>query len=246
MKITLLCENTSSDIPWCAEWGFSAHIEVEGVRILFDFGYSDIYVRNARQAGIDLNAVDFFALSHNHDDHTRGLLFYEGTERKPLIAHPRVLEVLPEAESSVLKRCFDVRPSAGPREFTPNVFFLGAIPRQTTFEAGTYGDDPMPDDTALAIRTPQGTVVIAGCSHAGICNICDHAKRVTGQNLYAVLGGFHLLKATPDTLDPTLRYFQRERPTHLFPLHCVDFPALVQFHTILGCAKRSAGDVIEV
>ena len=59
MKITILCENTSSDIGILAEWGFSAFIQTKGVSILFDTGYSDVYKHNAKQLGIDLNDTNF-------------------------------------------------------------------------------------------------------------------------------------------------------------------------------------------
>ena len=46
----------------------------------------------------------------------------------------------------------------------------------------------MDDDTALAFRTEKGAVVVTGCSHSGICNICIHAREVVGQELHAVIG----------------------------------------------------------
>ena len=104
----------------------------------------------------------------------------------------------------------------------------------------------MEDDTALAFRTPKGAVVVSGCSHAGICNICEHAKKVTGQALHAVLGGFHLLAAESPPVDETIGYFQAEAPEVLLPMHCVDFPTLAKFHQVFGSPKYGAGDVVEV
>ena len=40
MKIRLLTENLVSDLCWLAEWGFSAWIEYDEMRILFDAGWS--------------------------------------------------------------------------------------------------------------------------------------------------------------------------------------------------------------
>ena len=89
-------------------------------------------------------------------------------------------------------------------------------------------------------------VVVSGCSHSGICNICEAAKSVTGKNLYAVIGGFHLLHNEEPPVDETIVWFKAERPEILLPMHCVDFDILARFHAELGTRKLGAGDVIEL
>ena len=257
MKIVLLCENEACAMHWLAEWGFSAYIEHNGVKVLFDTGFSDVYIHNAAYADIDLNAVDYVALSHFHRDHTRGLLHHPFKDKKKIILHPRILTAVLKTDDKkihadfdaihkVLANDFDVIASTGAKEFAPGAFFLGEIPRSNSFEPGAFEDDPMPDDTALAFATEKGAVVVSGCSHAGICNISEYAKQVTGQSLYAVIGGFHLLAEEDPPVDETINYFKQENPEILLPMHCVDFPALVQFHNAFGSAKYSAGDVIEL
>ncbi len=257
MKIHLLCENEASDMVWLAEWGFSAFIEYGEARILFDTGFSDVYQRNAEHAGIDLDTADYVAISHFHRDHTRGLLHHRFKNRKKLILHPRVLSAVLKTDDEGIKRDyadihevigrdFEVVASEGPLEFAPGAFFLGEEPRTTAFESGKFEDDPMIDDTALAFRTENGTVVVSGCSHAGICNICEHAKAATGQKLHAVLGGFHLMSAEKPPVEETIGYFQQERPEVLLPMHCVDFEYLARFHQVFGSPKYGAGDVIEI
>lgn len=244
MNVTILCENSSSDIGCLAEWGFSALVQIGSIRILFDTGYSDVYWRNAERLKIDLEDIDYIALSHYHNDHTRGLQFHNFSSRKKIICHPEVLRKLPPREAKKLRHDFELLPSKNPIEFTPNVFFLGEIPRKTTFEKGRVDDDELLDDSALAIKTEQGVVVLSGCSHAGICNICEYAKQVTGLPLHAVIGGFHLFEKDRDAVAGTLEYFQKEKPTHLFPMHCVDFPTLSKFHQLFSIKKYSAGDII--
>lgn len=258
LSIRLLCENTASAMPWKAEWGFSAHITYRGHRVLFDTGLSDVWRFNAGLAGIDLDAVDWLALSHIHRDHTKGLLSHRFGARKPVILHPRILAPAPEipddahaaadylAIQATLRRDFDVIETRAPLEFVPGAFFLGEIPRITPFEKGTYLDDPMPDDTALAFVTGQGVSVVSGCAHAGICNICEAARAVTGLPLDMVIGGFHLLHAEDPPVAETIAWFRTARPRLLLPMHCVDFDILARFHTELGTEKLGAGDLIEV
>jgi 7,8-dihydropterin-6-yl-methyl-4-(beta-D-ribofuranosyl)aminobenzene 5'-phosphate synthase len=101
MKIAIVVDNTAlSDRLFIAEHGFSAYIEAEGCRVLFDTGCSDAVIKNAQKMQIDLLGLDYIVLSHGHFDHTGGLwhiirLFIEAIlENTPchlpkLIAHPR-------------------------------------------------------------------------------------------------------------------------------------------------------------
>ena len=57
------------------EWGFAALVDADGRRLLFDTGAApDTVLRNARSLGVDLGGVEDVILSHNHRDHTGGLL----------------------------------------------------------------------------------------------------------------------------------------------------------------------------
>lgn len=57
------------------EWGFSALVETDGRKILFDTGFRpQTVLHNAAVLGIDLSDVTDVVLSHHHGDHTGGLL----------------------------------------------------------------------------------------------------------------------------------------------------------------------------
>jgi len=115
-----------------------------------------------------------------------------------------------------------------------------------SFEKGEHKGDSMLDDSAIAIKTEKGLIVLTGCSHAGICNICEHARKVTGQNLYAVVGGFHLTQKNQATVRKTIEYFKSQKVEHIYPMHCVDFPTLVRFHSEFNSIKYATGDVIKL
>jgi 7,8-dihydropterin-6-yl-methyl-4-(beta-D-ribofuranosyl)aminobenzene 5'-phosphate synthase len=80
----------------------------------------------------------------------------------------------------------------------------------------------MDDDTALAFRTEKGAVVVTGCSHSGICDICAYAKEVTGaEAILAVVGGFHLSGADFETvIKPTVASLKELQPQYIVPTHC--------------------------
>jgi 7,8-dihydropterin-6-yl-methyl-4-(beta-D-ribofuranosyl)aminobenzene 5'-phosphate synthase len=249
IKITILCENeTSKRAARCcrSEWGFSAFVETEQVNILFDTGHTDLYKHNANALGIDLNRSNFVVLSHHHWDHTGGMLSHELKEKKKLILHPNILDKVSTEKADLFKRDFEVIASEASLELASGILFLGQIPRKTSFEKGEHKGDSMLDDSAIAIKTEKGLIVLTGCSHAGICNICEYAKEVTGQNLYAVVGGFHLTEKDQNAVDSTVAYFKTQHVEHLYPMHCVDFPTLVRFHNEFNTIKYATGDVIEL
>jgi len=151
---------------------------------------------------------------------------------------------------------FALHESRGPFRLTETVWFLGEIPRRNGFEAkttpfyrmenGQRRPEHLPDDTALAITTPEGLVVVTGCSHAGICNICEQARQVTGEDrLHTVVGGFHLLQCD-DVLEKSIAYFRERNVARLLPMHCTALPALARFHAAFGIEKACTGDVIEI
>ncbi|MBO5003507.1 MBL fold metallo-hydrolase, partial [Methanocorpusculaceae archaeon] len=87
MKLTVLADNnTYIDKYYLGEPALSFYIEDGEERILFDCGYSDVFLRNAERMGIDLSNVDTVVLSHGHDDHTGGL-----SHLKTVLSHARVI-----------------------------------------------------------------------------------------------------------------------------------------------------------
>ena len=269
LEISVLCEDQVvmgfKDKIFKGAHGLSLFIRAEE-NILLDTGPSEVFLDNAALLGLDLNCLDWITLSHGHWDHTDGLAALAGRiGKKRLIAHPAVFtdRHKPTGEfngmalsQEKIEDTFDLELSKGPRQLTPTVWFLGQIPRANDFESvstaffkleeGERSADFLEDDTALAVKTDQGCVVLAGCAHAGICNICEHAKAVTGQDrLHMVLGGFHLL-APGDQLDRTLDYFKANPVDRLLPMHCTGFEALCRFSRELGAEKIATGQTISI
>lgn len=249
MQVKILCENrigNRSDGRLTAQWGLSLYIKYKGNRILFDAGHTDVFIENAAASGVKLGNTDFVVLSHRHWDHVGGLRYLELPERKLLICHSDAIRKSELLDERKISEAYMLNFAEKPKRFADDVYFLGEIPRRNDFEKGVYKDDPMLDDTALAVDSPKGAVVITGCSHSGICNICDYAKHVTGRKLLGVIGGMHLFENNPDTIDETINYFKRERPEFIYPMHCIDFPTMVRFRNEFGVEKKGVGDVIHI
>ena len=87
MKLYILTENTAS-AKFLAEHGLSYYIEYDS-NILFDTGYSDVFLKNAQKLKINIDSVNTVVLSHGHWDHGDGLQFIEN---KKMICHPDVFQ----------------------------------------------------------------------------------------------------------------------------------------------------------
>lgn len=155
LSLTVLVENnTLIDRYFTGEPGLSFLLETAGKKILFDVGYSDLFLANAEMMRIDLRDLDLVVLSHGHLDHSGGLVklvrhlteakIESMTHRVPeLIAHPRCFypkeklplqnngSILDEAE---VRRQFPVNLSREPVWITEDLVFLGEIPRKFAFE----------------------------------------------------------------------------------------------------------------
>ncbi len=259
MKLTVLTENCAGG-KFLAEHGISYLIEMNDEKILFDAGHSDVFFKNARTMGINLQSeVKKVVLSHGHWDHGDGLRFLEN---KHLWVHPgafikryRKRDFSPVGLSlskADLEKKFRITESKSPVQITKNLFFLGEIPRKNDFEAKTTSftdhlknEDFVPDDSALAAIVNNELIVITGCSHSGICNITEHAKRVTGiSKVGAVLGGFHL-KFQDEQTWKTIACLKELQTDRIFPSHCTELPALAAFYNEFKKPQLKTGIILE-
>jgi len=77
MKLKVLVDNnTYIDQYYYGEPAVSYYIEDDGVSLLLDVGYSDLFIKNSMALGVDLENISTIIISHGHDDHTRGLKYY--------------------------------------------------------------------------------------------------------------------------------------------------------------------------
>ncbi len=212
MKLTVLTDNNVLQSKnFLGEHGLSFYIEDKDTKILFDTGYSDVFLKNALKMGIDLIDLDYIVLSHGHYDHTWGLSHYlpyytsavkqrRQVKKPTIIAHPDTFNdkfhdelgeigcLIPEGN---LRKNFNVKTTVKPLKLTENLTFLGEIPRLNNFEKTEpigkiktnegYEEDFIKEDSALVYNTNQGIVVITGCSHSGICNIVEYSKRISAE-----------------------------------------------------------------
>lgn len=258
MKITILNDNIAG--RWChAEHGLSYLIEADRT-ILFDTSSSDLIAYNAKIMKIDLQEINTIVLSHGHNDHTGGLMLFEGQQ---LICHPDTFlkryrksdhtELgIKWAEAEIRLR-FNLETSREPVQLSNQIYFLGEIPRLTSFESkqtafrkddGT--DDFVIDDSGLAIITSNGLVVVSGCAHSGICNMTIQAMKVTGiKKVHTIIGGFHLQNDDAET-QLTMDWMKSIKVEQVIPSHCTSFSAQTAIYKHFRFLPVKSGNTIEI
>jgi 7,8-dihydropterin-6-yl-methyl-4-(beta-D-ribofuranosyl)aminobenzene 5'-phosphate synthase len=271
LKITVLVTNLAGDPhEGDAEWGYSALIEMDGHKLLYDTGSSaDMVLKNARAMKIDLSDVEDVVLSHNHFDHVGGLMALrtEFAKINPRafsrvhvgagIFEPRLDEAgqdhnglrLIKAQYLATGGVFVVHDK--PAELYPGVWFTGPVPRPNPERNWNPGlslvsaqgrvEDNVPEDSAMLIDTDGGAVILTGCGHAGIVNITEYARTIAGNKpVTAVVGGLHLFAASDQTLAWTGAKLKSYEVQNLLAGHCTGIEATYRLRESLGLTRKTA------
>jgi 7,8-dihydropterin-6-yl-methyl-4-(beta-D-ribofuranosyl)aminobenzene 5'-phosphate synthase len=267
LKVTVLSTMLTSGDE-IAEWGYAALVEVDGRRILFDTGAKpDTVLTNAKLMGIDLSTVEEVVISHNHGDHTGGLM----TLRRELMkVNPKALAQVHVAEGFFLpqvgdgprnelnhqKAAFEATGGRfivhrGPHELAPGVWLTGPVPRRTQEHnyppslrvqlSSGPAPDTVPEDQAMVFETADGPVILTGCGHAGIVNIVEDANALTHtKTVLAVIGGLHIFAASDATLAWTGEQLKAVGLRYLLAGHCTGLEATWRLRQITGLDRRTA------
>lgn len=265
VHITVLSDNVVREPDLLAEWGLALWIQVPGYSILFDTGAGRVLEHNARHLQVPLETANAVVLSHGHYDHTSGLICVLSREHRPAVwIHPAAFQPKYSRRADGKGRAIGlpglnqegVRMRAGglhwatkPAEVCEGVWLTGEIPRRNDFEdtGGPFfldencqQPDPLLDDLALWIETPRGLIVVLGCCHSGVVNTLDYVRELRpGARIRALIGGLHLVRATPQRMERTLQALEAFQPELIVPAHCTGWPA------VLEMARRFAGRVEE-
>ncbi len=199
-RITILYDNYQHRKPFAHGWGFSALIEMEEKRILFDFGEAwDALKKNMETAGTSPESIDIAILSHDHWDHNGGLEgFMKENSRSELY--------LPADFGG--REVFDAPSWEGEVNGRKAVFVRDAM----RIAPGIYSSGALPSDIglreqAVGIETDRGILAIVGCSHPGVDELVERLGDFGP--VFGVVGGFHGF----DRLE-YLKRFEMVVPTH--------------------------------
>jgi len=244
------------------DWGYSALVEAAGKRILFDSGNNpDILAANAKSLHVDLSRLDFVVMSHRHGDHMGGMEYL-------LKVNPQIKIYAPKENFGVYgfslpskfyrkndklepqMRYYDGKPpetmvfgSAWPRanielidqttEIVPGIHLIALVSdKPTTQEL---------KELTLAIRTPDGLVLVVGCSHPGLDRIVAAAQAIDA-HIHVIAGGFHLVVAPDEAINQVVTLLHdTAKIDYVAPGHCTGEPAFTALMQSFGDHYLYAG-----
>ena len=255
-KVTILYDAFGESTELTKDWGFSALVEHNGKRILFDTGNNAaIFEHNVKALGVNLTQVDFVVISHRHADHTTGL-------RYVLSVNPNVTVYVPADGANgfggapipdAFFRADDSLP-------TKMRYFAGTEPEHLTFgklhDSGNFvlvsqltevspriflvrtvsqktESLELPELT-LAIKRSDGLLLVDGCSHAGIEAILEAAS-VVDPRTEIVFGGLHLVTTPLGEIDALVENLKAKwKVQRIAPGHCTGEPAFARLRKAYG------------
>jgi 7,8-dihydropterin-6-yl-methyl-4-(beta-D-ribofuranosyl)aminobenzene 5'-phosphate synthase len=262
-EITVLYDAFGKTATMKKDWGFAAFVEYGGKRVLFDTGNNaEIFAHNAKAKGVDLTQLDFAVVSHRHGDHTSGL-------NHLIKVNPGVKIYAPQENFGVfgatLPGTFFRRDESLPAEMR---YYDGKAPESMRFGTpwpegnftwvtktmevapgfhlillnGKWGVDLEVKELSLAIDTPDGIVLIVGCSHPTVEKIIEAAKTAIDKPVHLVVGGTHLLPAKDDEIKSIATVLRDSlKVGYIAPAHCTGEPAFAHLKEAFGDRYLYAG-----
>ncbi len=262
-QITILYDAFGNTSTMQKDWGYAALVEYGGKRILFDAGNNpEIFAQNVKAKGIDLTKLDFVVISHRHGDHMGGLTYLLKVNPTVKIYAPK--EGLGGVYGADVPSSFYRKDTSLPAEQRyyngepPEVMRTGSAWPGANFQLVDKNTEITPDihlislvsdkpgtlelrELSLAINTPDGMVIVVGCSHPGIDKIVEAASTINPR-IHLVTGGFHLLVASDSDIEAIVTALRdRFKVEYVAPGHCTGEPAFTALKRAFGDRYLYAG-----
>jgi 7,8-dihydropterin-6-yl-methyl-4-(beta-D-ribofuranosyl)aminobenzene 5'-phosphate synthase len=262
-RVTILYDSFGKSPTLTMDWGFAALVEYGGKRILFDTGNNaQIFEHNVKAAGVDLQKLDFVVMSHRHGDHMGGLAYL-------LKVNPTVKIYAPKERSGVYgddqpsSTWYRKDPSlpAEQRYYSgapPEIIHMGEAWPSANFQLIDKNIEIVPGmylialvsdkpgtlelrELSLAIRTPNGLVLVVGCSHPGVEHIVQEAS-VIDPHINLLFGGLHQIQAPDPEVERIARVLHDQyKLDRIAPGHCTGEPEFAALKKTFGDHYLYAG-----
>ena len=259
VKIVVLLENTTESSKLKCRHGLSLYAETDTHKILFDMGPNDLFLKNAEALGVDIADIDTAVISHGHVDHCGGLkCFLEKNQKAKIYLCPQAVEEhyvkvigipfyagIDRALRSSDRFVFTDDVHVTDDEITLFSNVAGKFPPPEsdnnlfTKRSGKMIPDDFCHEQNLVVTSGDSRILICGCAHAGIVNIIERAKTITGDNPTAVIGGFHLSEPTKgryesDSYIDSVAAALTEIKSSYYTCHCTGEKAYEKMKARLG------------
>jgi 7,8-dihydropterin-6-yl-methyl-4-(beta-D-ribofuranosyl)aminobenzene 5'-phosphate synthase len=75
-------------------------------------------------------------------------------------------------------------------------------------------------EQALYVETAEGIVVVTGCAHPGVADLAQSARRASGGQIHALLGGFHMAGMGQAEIGQVIAGLKDLHVRRVGPCHC--------------------------
>ncbi len=204
--IIIIYDNNECENKLKSDWGFSCFVNFKGKTILFDTGGNSlILLENMEKLRLNPKKINTIVLSHIHGDHTGGL--------------HGILEINSNVTVYALK--------SFPKDFKEEIKSHGSeiidVNKSIKICSCVYSTGELGfwvREQGLIIKTKKGLIIITGCAHPGILNIIKKSKEIFDNEIYLVLGGFHLIGKSELEIKNIINNFKRFNVEKVMPCHC--------------------------
>lgn len=261
MKISILTNNLSRD-GFVFEHGLSIFIEHELYNILFDVGYTDVFIKNAKKLNVDLDKVEYIVLSHGHYDHTGGLRFLDSCKSlKHIYIHKDAFiekyakeqkiryNGIPFKENDLVWTRKYLNKTEGYTKIQPRFYMLSDILHKNK-NTKYYVDDKLDDfhdESILILEENNELTLFMGCSHFGVVNGVKAVKEIfPNKKIKNLIAGMHLSSKPIEEVDLIGKELFNLGIQTIYPMHCTGEKALNYFKEKYkdACVVIKAGDKI--
>jgi 7,8-dihydropterin-6-yl-methyl-4-(beta-D-ribofuranosyl)aminobenzene 5'-phosphate synthase len=229
--ITIVYDHTTTRPDLADGWGFSALVDYQGHRVLFDTGNNpQAFLSNLDKLGVAKDSIEHVIISHDHPE--RDSLVKRHLPMSLLYLMNSLLPDTPQADLVGLH----ADSIKGAAEISPGVFSTGML-------------RGWPDEQALVIDTPAGLVVLMACGHPGIAKMIEAAEKQRGRaSVHLLIGGLHLYEQNDREIRQVIADLKRLHMEAIAPAYCTGDRAVKLLREAYGehFQEAGAGRVIEL
>jgi 7,8-dihydropterin-6-yl-methyl-4-(beta-D-ribofuranosyl)aminobenzene 5'-phosphate synthase len=201
-------------------WGVSFLIDND---ILFDvFGKPSYLQKQIMEQSIDVSKIKYIVLSHKDWDHVSGLWnILPKCSAKEAVNVYICCDFEEEFKQKIKSYNVNLVETKGVLEIRKDVFIISGL-------TGIV-KDKLIHEQFLVLKTNKGLVMITGCAHPGIENIVKWVKNCFNNDLYMIVGGFHLKDKNKQETDEIVKKLKVSCIKKIAPTHCTGSRAVKVF-----------------
>ena len=270
MEIKILVDDMAYK-RYFAQHGLSIIIKTDDKKILFDVGQNPYTLKKNLELMDEDDNFDSIVISHGHYDHTDGLSYFIDKKNKnkksdiniPIYIHPdafldrysqnkRYIGI--DKDIKEFLKNYEYLKLVNEPYFEDNMIISGKVERNNPYEpeifyksiddnsSKNFEIDNVNDDMFIIVDD----VIITGCSHSGIINVIEYAKKINKNKIRGVIGGFHLVVSSNDYIQSVYEYLKNSDLEFIMPIHCTGFNAMNVLSELDNFIYGHVGKVMEL